>query len=218
MATAQDPQNYDQLQEKLQNLQQQLRDLELSKAAKAEEAKPLYTVFSWEGPDRIVEPKTRAWYVTVGLLFMVGVVFATLVREILLMIALIAVMTLVFLAQVVKPSLVKHEITNKGLRTDDKIFYWNLISGFWISRRGRQYLLVVHVNQPDSPSRLMLPLGGADPAKLIQTLLPHANYLNQNEVAENFINIFSLGEYQQLSNWIKIAKNEAEKPNEKTAN
>jgi hypothetical protein len=194
--------NYEELKARLAELQQKLGEAEALETAKKLAAAPLTTLYSWEGPDRLYSSKSRIWYTLVSLAFIAGIGFAVVTQELLLVVVLLAVLGLVYLSSVVKPNIVGHEITNKGLKTAGRIYYWSKMRGFWFTSRGGQLMLMIDLEMQANPNRIIIPLGIGSPRKLLSLLMPHIPYLNRNDIGEDLINIFTLGTYQPITRWI----------------
>jgi hypothetical protein len=193
-------------------LQSQLESAEALQKIKQEQAQPLKTLLSWEAPSRIFFERSRAWYVIVSFLFMLGIAFATLTKEPLLIVALIALMFLIYLSSTIKPHLIKHEITNKGIKSNKEIWQWSEIKGFWMSKRGKYDVLIVDLRKDITPNRIMLILGTADPEQVVKLLLRHSClYLNKKQIGEDFINVFTLGSYRPVTDFV-----DTEKPKQET--
>lgn len=189
-------------QENSLRIKGQLANLELEEMAMAEEAAPLQTIFSWEAPDRVYSEKSRGWFTGVSLIFMLCIAAAALLQETLLVFAIVTLMVVVYLSNVIKPLLVKHEITNKGIFTGNQLYIWQDIQGFWVGKRGDHYLLMVDLNEAKKPNRLIMLLGTTDPKLPIRKLFPHIPYLTKNQVSEDFINTFTIGTYLPISDWM----------------
>lgn len=193
---------YEQIQKKIEELQAQLAQAEQQKQIRSEEAEPLKTIVAWEAPDRVYFPHTRMFYVVISLIFMLAITIAALLQEILLIIALIALMFLVYVSSIIKPTLVRHEITNKGIKSGNNIWVWKEIKGFWISKRGNYNILMIDLLADTVPNRLMLLLGTTDPKEMTKLLIRHITYLSKSQIREDFINVFTLGQYQTVTNFL----------------
>jgi hypothetical protein len=190
---------YDEIKRKIQNLQAQLESVEEEEEVRRLEKQPLTTLMEWEAPDRIRNQRGRGYYVTISLVFMLAIAFATITEEILLVVALIALLALIYISSSLKPGLVRHEITNKGIKTGSDIWAWNEIRGFWISKRGGFDVLFVDLNKQVAQDRLMLILSTKDPKEIVKVLIKHTTYLNRSQIKEDIVNVFTLGTYQPIT-------------------
>lgn len=200
---AEEKPDYDKIRQKIEELQAQLAQVEQVKQLKAEVAEPIKTIVTWEAPDRVFFERSRLFYVVVSLIFIIAIAIAALLQEILLIIAIIALMFLVYLSSTIKPALVKHEITNKGIKSANSIWLWKEIKGFWLSRRGNFNILLIDLVETATPNRLMLLLGTTDPQAIVKLLIRHIPYLNKQQIGEDFINVFTLGEYQPVTRYLE---------------
>lgn len=184
---------------KLDSLQEQIKQ---ARAAKSQA--PMETIFSWEAPERVVTEHSRAWYLVVTFIFLGAILFATLIKEPLLIAALIALMILIFISTTIKPQIVKNEITTKGIRSGNKIWNWSIVEGFWLATRGKHTLLIMNLEEKQVPNRTILLLGAEDPKRLVSILVKYLPYIPRKEIGEDIINIFTLGEYIPLSEFIDL--------------
>jgi|GEM_PF-4135548 len=191
---------------KIASLQEQLGDLESENKAMETELKPLTTLFSWQSAERAYTEHSKTWYLVVTLLFMLGIVAAALLKEMFLILALIATMILIFLSTSIKPNIATHEVTNKGIQTGAKLFKWEMLKGVWISKLGQAYQLVIDLEQPASPDRLIVQMGIVDPHKLLKILLDHTTYVPQKDINLDIISVFTLGEYLPITTWMEDEK------------
>lgn len=194
---------------KLQSLQAQLDQAEKSAEVRKLEAAPLQTILRWDAPNRVYVERGRPWYVTISFLFMVAIAFAAITKEPLLILALLALMALVYVSASIKPKLVGHEITNKGIRTNNQLYQWRSIEGFWISRRAGQQILIVDLRGNVNPNRILLLIGSADPVKILEILNKHIPYLTRKEIGEDIVNIFTLGEYEPITKFLPESANQS---------
>jgi hypothetical protein len=194
---------YDQIQQKIADLKSQLLAVEDMRKSREEEAAPLKTLISWEAPDRIFDERSRSWFVVVSFIFMVGIAFAAVTKELLLIVAMIGLMFLIYLSSTIKPQLVKHEITNKGIKSGKDIWQWNEIKGFWLGRRGKHDILFIDLEGVKTPNRLMLLLGTANPKQIVELLIRHVSYLNKKQIGEDLINVFTLGTYRPITDFVE---------------
>lgn len=196
----------DELKSKITELQQQINAAESVVKTKEEEKAPLKTLYSWEAPNRVHADRSNLWYAIVSLGFMLTIAFAALSKDIMLVLVIVVLMFLVYLSNVIKPQIVTHEITNKGIKSGSNIWLWHNIDGFWLSKRGKQMLLILDLNVKNSPSRVILLVGTGDYQQILKLLLKHIPYFSRKEVQEDLINIFTIGEYIPLTQFIDAKK------------
>ncbi len=196
------------LKAKLDSLQEQIKQAEDAQSQTEISQAPMETIFTWEAPERVVTQHSRPWYLVVAIVFLVAILFATLIKEPLLIAALIALMILIFISTTIKPKIVKNEITNKGIRSGNKIWNWGITEGFWLSTRGKHTLLIMNLEEKQVPNRVILLLGAENPKKLVSILVNYLNYVPRKDIGEDIINIFTLGEYVPLSEFIDLEEKE----------
>lgn len=196
------------------DLKNKISRLEQLDSARIEERKSLYTIYKWRAPDRLLMPKSREWYASLTVVFLVAIAFSVLLGEYLLMFAIIAVMILTYISQSINPKLIDHEITNKGLLSSGKLYTWDKIDGFWISKRGTSYILIIDL-KPNSrmPSRLIILAGAASPKVLVEYLYNHIPYFDSQEAGIDLINVFTTGNHTLLTDWIQPVDNRLSEEN-----
>lgn len=198
-----DQKSSEKLKTDIQQLQSQLDEVEALERQKLKPEETIKTIYKWQGPDRIVTHHSNLYYSVISVLFIIGIAIAILTEEYIFMVALVAVMALIYISDKVKPGLLKHEITNRGLKTGNKIYSWSIISGFFIAEKNDRYQLVVDIDLEDVPNRLIIPIGTGDPRKIVGLISEHSRYLLRKEIGLDFINIFTIGSYVEVSRWIE---------------
>ena len=191
------------MKERMESLQEKIALAEKSRQTKLEKSQPLKTTYKWEAPDRVYSKKGRLWFSIISLFFILGIGFAAITQEILLIIIFILILFLIYLSNSIKPQLTKHEITNKGIKSGKEIWIWRNIDGFWISRRGEHLILIIDLALDISPDRIMLLVGSADPRKIVEILIEFIPYMNRKQISEDIINTFTTGSYLPLTHWLE---------------
>ncbi len=200
--SANNPEQLDQIRTKIELLKQDLALAEQIQRDRELEIAPLQSIYTWEAPNRVYSEKNANWYGIVSLVFIIGIAVAVVTQEYLLVIALISLMILLYISNTIPPKIIEHEITNKGLRTNNTLYTWDRLRGFWFSRRNKQLLLIVDLNPKDNPNRLLMLVGTGNPSELAKYLLKHAPYLQKGETGEDIISAFTLGDYARLDEFI----------------
>lgn len=191
------------MREQMLGLQKQIQQAEDEVRLKQSEAGLLETELSWEAPNRVYVERGRSYYVLISLIGVLVIGFAALAREILLIFVTISILVLLYLAANVKPKLVKHELTNKGVKTAQQLYSWKNITGFWIGKRADQLILVIDLELTFTPNRLILLVGAANPRKLVELMIKHIPYLPRKQINIDIVNAFTLGEYMPITTWIE---------------
>ena len=92
-------------------------------------------ILEWTAAARPYKERTREFYTTVGsIAFLLGVILL-LLKEFLLIGVIIAFAFLSYVLAANKPEDAKHQITTKGIRTDDKLYEWESLVSFWLKKQ-----------------------------------------------------------------------------------
>lgn len=145
-------------------------------------------LFGWNAPARPFKRRNRQFWVTIiAIAAMAGLVlfFAEGYMPVILIIALIF---LFYVMNTVEPEEIKHEITNKGIKTGGKITGWEVLSRFWFSRRFDSTLLIFEMKV--LPGRMEMVVSEADKEKIRKAI---SAYLPEEEVPAS--------QLDKLANW-----------------
>lgn len=104
-------------------------------------------LLEWSSPARPYKERTREFYTTVAsIAFLLGIILL-LLKEFLLIGVIIAFTFLSYVLSSVKPENVVHQITTKGIRTDNKLFPWDEFTYFWLKKEFNQEMVIVKLAQ-----------------------------------------------------------------------
>ncbi|OGV89609.1 hypothetical protein A2Z41_02690 [Microgenomates group bacterium RBG_19FT_COMBO_39_10] len=124
------------------------------------EIKPrtLKTLLAWKAPERHFKKRTREYFTTIGaIIFLIGVILLFL-QEWLLIVVMVALVFVAYILSTVTPREVEHQLTNRGIVTGGRRYYWEQLGRFWFSERWDQEALIVETFF-GLPGRLILLLG-----------------------------------------------------------
>ena len=96
---------------------------------------------------------------------------------------LLAIVCFVFVFQ--KPKLVKTEIIEKGIKINNKIYYFKKLESFWIVKKEDEKFLRLKAKKTVLPF-IFIPLGKQDFKKIAEIL---ANYLPAKKETETLVDI-----------------------------
>jgi hypothetical protein len=190
-----------QIKNELTKLDEQIQESKALQEILADEARPIYTVYRWEAPERIYEPKTRNWYVSIGTVAMIVIVVSALTANFGLIFAVVALILFIYALNTIPPKTVAHEITNKGVKTHNFLFTWKNILGFWVLERGKHTIINMDVRESvkdQNFERLIMLKGKGDVNRIVAYLVQHIDYLSSREVPNNIIIRLTQGEYVPL--------------------
>ena len=207
------------LREEIDRLEAKIRDAEMAANAKLEEAAPLRTVMKWKAPERLYTQKGRRWYVTVAFITIIIIAYSALTGNYLLILALITLLILLYAMNAFPPRMIEHEITNKGLKTFDRIYTWNKIEGFWVSRREGQYVLNIDLLE-ESIGRMILLIDPKLSSEIVGEFVRRVDYINPGGTNQDFLSKLTEGKHMPLTEFLdvygeseKLEEEEEEKEN-----
>ena len=162
----------------------------VSDPASAFEKIPTKVLFSWEAPIRPFKKRDKEFFSTAGAIaFLVGVILIFL-KEWFLIVAIIALLFLVYILSTIPPEKTKHEITNKGIATGGRDYGWGELGNFWFSEQWEQKILNVEVPF-QFPARLFMLLGDEKEEEVKKHL---TRFLEHQESAPTWVD--------KASNWL----------------
>lgn len=167
----------------------------------------------WQSPDRHWEAKSKAWYVSYSLFFIILIAINVILENFFFVVLIITFAFLWFLQATVPPVITEHSITTLGIRTYGKVFKWKSIKHFWFSNKaGVIYLnleiLDEYFTKSDRIQRLSIIIDETILEKLFNMLISRINYGDKSEVAYNFLDRVSVGRYIDISNFIYFENSE----------
>ncbi|MBD3280199.1 hypothetical protein GF389_01585 [Candidatus Dojkabacteria bacterium] len=206
------------LRNEIDRLEAKIREAEMAANAKLEEAAPLRTVLKWKAPERIYTQKGRRWYVIVAFITIIIIAYSALTGNYLLILALITLLILLYAMNVLPPRIIEHEITNKGLKTFDKIYTWNKIVGFWVSKREGQYVMNVDLFDESVPRMiLLLDNNKAKASEIVSELVKRVDYVNPGGTNQDILSKLIEGKHMPLTDFVDVF-GEGEQIKEKQTN
>lgn len=127
-----------------------------------EPEKELYT---WEAPSRPFKKRNREFYTTVGALVILVSVILLFAKEFLLIGVILSLGFVTYVLATIPPHPLIHRLTNKGIRTADRLYLWQNMGRYWWETKWRQDMFLVEV-PGQFPGRLTLLLGKGEKAAI----------------------------------------------------
>lgn len=157
------------------------RTLELPKAR-------LNTLLAWKAPEFVFYKKTQTWYIVVGLIGLVLLIFAIFSQNYIMAITFILIFAVIFLFANKRPRELTFGITTKGIRIQNRIYKFDHLESFWIFYDlPHLKLLSLKSKKPLMP-HIHVPLGSSNPVEIRKILL---DYLEEKEQSESFPDIIA---------------------------
>ena len=191
------------LRDEIDRLEAKIREAELAANAKLEQAAPLRTMIKWKAPERVYTQRGRRWYVTVAFIAVIIIAYAALTANYLLIVALIALLSLMYAMNIIPPKIVEHEITNKGLKTFDRIYTWNKIEGFWVSEREGHKMLNVNLFD-EAVSKMILILDDKLASQIVSEMVRWVDYINPGGTKQDIISRYTDGRHLPLTDFLDV--------------
>lgn len=132
------------------------------------------TLFSWEAPSRPYRKKDRSYYTTVAILVILLALIAFLMREFLLIGAILAFGFVTYVLAFIPPGDITYKISTQGITIDDHFYFWHNLDSFWFKLKDGQKILYIQTRLR-FPAQLMLVAGESDEEqlkKIIARFLP----------------------------------------------
>lgn len=126
-----------------------------------EEPKEERVLLSWMAPGRPFKRRDRDYYTTIGAIVFLVAIILLFLKEWLLIAVMIALAFVAYVLASVPPEETKHVVSNRGLRTGEKLYKWQELWRFWFEEKWKQKMMVVEA-RTKFPRRLLLMLGELD--------------------------------------------------------
>lgn len=152
-------------------------------------------LFEWEAPIRVqlaFDMKTFLIIVAASLVF---IVYLAILQQYYLMLAIIAILFVIYAAGTTQPEVVTHRITARGIDTFGQLFEWFMLDEFWFSKKNDEEILIVDTKLR-YPSRLLLLIKPEDREAIF--VLLQENLLYKDIRKQGRLEKSSYGEYIPL--------------------
>lgn len=193
------------LRSEIDDLEKQITESKRKERIILEEGKDLNTIYEWKAPERSFDPKDRKWYIVVSGVALVFILAAILLQTYLLVVAILAILTVLFAMNTVVPPVFDYEITNKGIRMGEKMYIWKQIPSFWITERGKDVFLNFEVSGKGN-ERLMILVGDGNINIITTELIRYIDYLTPEEVKRDILMNFTEGRHKRIEDIYSISE------------
>ena len=103
----------------------------------------LQILLSWKSPTRMFKKINREYVTTItAILVLIGVILIFL-KEWFLIAVLVALGFFYFILSTIKPEETEHQITNQGVITAGKSYFWDQLVRFWFEQKDGQKILFI---------------------------------------------------------------------------
>lgn len=131
--------------------------------------KPLKVLLTWQSPERAFKPRSREYFTTIGAIVALLVLILLFLKEWLLIVVILALGFVSYVMATIEPQSVKHQLTNRGIVTGGRNYFWPDLGRFWFSQKWDQKILHVETQLP-FPRQLIMLLGDTDQAQIKKVL------------------------------------------------
>ncbi len=138
-------------------------------------------LYLWEAWEYEHVPKTRGWFIAGGVLALGLLAFALATGSLLFGIFVILASFVVSLYALRPPRMVRAKITEDGVQIGRRIFDFDDLKSFWIFYNVSGIKELSLESKKSLMPHIKMPLGGADPVKVRQALLPYIPEVRQEE-------------------------------------
>jgi hypothetical protein len=199
----------EELKNRIGELEKELKENKVAKKkAKKEESMPIHDVYTWHAPDRVYTERTSTWYIVVAFVACFSIVVAFLLGNWPSILAICAIIILVYVLNVIPPNTIKLAVTNRGIRIEEELFLWNDIEYFWVSERSGQLVLNIHLlNQA---GRVVALIGSGDVNKILKEIIKHEEYREPRGM-EGLISSLLEGRRKRLTDFLETDKKSSHK-------
>jgi len=103
----------------------------------------LKNLYTWESPMRIQIQFEKKSFIIVIALSLIFILYLTILGKYFLMLAVIAILFVIYVASVTPTTNVKHSITTRGIFSIDKLYEWFMLDEYWFSKKGETIFMIV---------------------------------------------------------------------------
>lgn len=130
---------------------------------------PEKVIYSWQAPSRLFKKRNREFYSTVGAIVILLSIILIFAKEFLLVAVILALGFVSYVLASVEPEKITHKLTNYGIRTAGKLYFWQELGRMWWEEKWKQEVL--HIETPTQfPGKMVLLLGEGDKAEIKKIL------------------------------------------------
>lgn len=132
-------------------------------------------LLTWKAAVRPFKKRDRDYYTTIGAIAFLVIIILGFLKEFLLIAVVIAFAFVSYVFAAIPPEKTEHKLTNRGIRSTDRLYRWRDLRRYWFSEKFGQKMVVVQTAML-FPGQLLLMLGDADEAKIRRIFnerLPH---------------------------------------------
>lgn len=192
-------QKIEQLEQELAKLKGQVSS-EQGKFSEEELRKPLpklETLYKWSAPSRPFVKRDRTYFLKVALGVLIGILFAAVLQNIPMILVFSALMFVVYVFGTVKPDVVNHTITTRGINSFSETYTWDELNTFWFTKKHGSLILNVETKRR-YPSRIILLASEDDVKNIMPRMYRYIEYFDIDK--QGWLSRRSDGSFLKLMN------------------
>jgi len=143
-----------------------------SSSFKKNTVEPLKVLLTWQSPSRLFKKKSREHFATIGAIVFLVAIILVFLQEWFLIAVIVSLVFFAYVLSTVKPEEVEHQITNKGIVTNGKNYFWEQLQRFWFEEKDNQAVLSID-GQDRLPIRLVILLSSEKKEEVKKALLQY---------------------------------------------
>lgn len=172
----------EELQKKIEELEKEIEkrgdtkdEPEKVVVVKQEKYEPLKILYEWISPQRPFVKRNKAWFLKVTFLALIFILLAAMLQDFMIILVICVVVLVVFLLGSIPPGAVKHQITNKGIRSIGTLYKLGELKQFWVAEKNGQKIVYVDTSLT-IPSRLVMLVSRKDEMTVVKQLSRFLDY------------------------------------------
>lgn len=124
------------------------------------------TEITWSAPEYEQTKKSSEWFWALGILILALAVAAFLLKNILFVGFILLAGFTIALYAAKRPRVIEFSVSARGIQVDDRVYPYESLKSFWINYKPPRKKEVEVISKKVFMSRLILPLGEADPNEI----------------------------------------------------
>ncbi|PIR59662.1 MAG: hypothetical protein COU68_04245 [Candidatus Pacebacteria bacterium CG10_big_fil_rev_8_21_14_0_10_45_6] len=108
---------------------------------------PEEVIFEWIAPERPFKKHNRQFFTTIWMIALLLSLIFFFAGQLPLIAVVLAVVFMIYMLFTIPPGIVSHKITTYGFRVEGKLYYWEEMGRFWLTKKYGQDLLHIEVGR-----------------------------------------------------------------------
>lgn len=181
----------EQLKKQVDELQKEIDSAnETNVSAKTKQPKKIF--YRWSSPSRPFIKRDRAWFVKVSFVGIVLIFLMAIINDRTLIIAISAVLLVVFLLATVPPNPIEHAIASTGIQSLDTFYRWKDLKEFWVAEKYGSHILYIPTKLR-FPGLLTILLDNKSEKKVIGKVSDYLDYKEQDPTKQGWLSKITEG-------------------------